>query len=174
MFKILDKLTCDKSYLPFKINEELGNCVRNHGAQAVLSQISRKYQQYTFAHTTVNNWKPKFRQKELGEPPEKFKRPSLTGDDLLVKIQDAFIRLEVAIDLVLRKLLVSIGMLKAIELNNLLEFGGSITLTSDWVRDLKSAVYVKWKGTNGKVDPSLQFLIEEKFIFQKKISTMFY
>lgn len=174
MFKILDTLTCDKSYLAFKINKELGNCVRNPGAQAVLSQISRKYQQYTFAHTTVNNWKPKFRQKELGEPPEKFKRPSLTGDDLLVKIQDAFIRLQVAIDLVLRKLLVSIGMLKAIELNNLLEFGGSITLTSDWVRDFKSAVYVKWKGTNGKVDPSLQFLIEEKFIFQKKISTMFY
>ena len=98
----------------------------------------------------------------------------MTGDDLLVKIKDALIRLQAAIDLVLRKLLVSIGMLKAIELNNLLEFGGSITLTSNWVRDFKSAVCVKWKGTNGKVDPCLQFLIEKKFIFQKKISTIFY
>ena len=147
MFKMLDKFTCDKSYLPFKVNEEVGNCVRNHGAQAVLSQFSRKYQQYTFAHTTVNNWTRKFQQKELGEPP----------NDLLVKIKDALIRLQAAIDLVLRKLLVSIGMLKAIELNNLLEFGGSITLTSNWVRDFKSAVCVKWKGTNGKVDPCLQF-----------------
>ena len=39
MFKMLDKFTCDKSYLPFKVNEEVGNCVRNHGAQAVLSQL---------------------------------------------------------------------------------------------------------------------------------------
>lgn len=36
---MLDKFTCDKSYLPFKVNEEVGNCVRNHGAQEKVSTV---------------------------------------------------------------------------------------------------------------------------------------
>ena len=51
-------------------------------------------------------------------------------------------------------------------------FGGSLGLTNCWTRDvLKQLNWSKCKGTTNKVDPSAQFLAEEKFIFQRTIST---
>ena len=67
------------------------------------------------------------------------------------------------------------GVLKANDSNTLSEFGGTITLTEDWVRGiLRSMDWVKRKATTGKVEPSTQFLAQEKFTFQKAISTYVY
>ena len=62
--------------------------------------------------------------------------------------------------------------MKTNDLNSLSELGGGNTLTDNWDRgSLKSMEWVKGKGTTGKVEPSVQFLAEEK-IFQKAISTV--
>ena len=67
------------------------------------------------------------------------------------------------------------GVLKANDPNTLFEFGGTITLTEDWARGiLRSMGWVKRKATTGKVEPSTQLLAEEKFTFQKAISTYVY
>ena len=51
------------------------------------------------------------------------------------------------------------------------ENGGSLELTEDWAREfIKSMNWNKRKDTTGKIEPSKQFLLEEKFTFQKKIS----
>ena len=48
--------------------------------------------------------------------------------------------------------------------------GGSLQLTEDWAGGvLKSMNWVKKKGTTEKIEPSQQFLLEEKLTFQKKI-----
>ena len=45
-----------------------------------------------------------------------------------------------------------------------------VTLTEDWAGGvLKSMNWVKRKGTTEKIEPSQQFLLEEKLTFQKKI-----
>ena len=52
------------------------------------------------------------------------------------------------------------------------EFVGSLDLTDRWAIDvLKQLKWSKRKGITGKVDPSPQFLAEEKFTFQRTIST---
>ena len=62
-------------------------------------------------------------------------------------------------------------MVKANEPNLLKEFGGHPELTDDWALHLlKSIAWVKRKGTTGKVEPSENFLQEEKFSYQREIS----
>ena len=52
------------------------------------------------------------------------------------------------------------------------EFGGSLELTEDWARNiLKGMEYLKRKGKAGKVEPCPKFLEEEKFMYQRAIST---
>ena len=52
------------------------------------------------------------------------------------------------------------------------ELIGNLDLTDRWARDaLKQLKWSKRKGATGKVDPSPQFLAEEKFTFQRTIST---
>ena len=46
-------------------------------------------------------------------------------------------------------------------------------LTDQWARGvLEKLKWSKRKGTTGKVDPSPQFLAEQKFTFQKNISAL--
>ena len=56
------------------------------------------------------------------------------------------------------------------------ECGGSLDLTDCWARELvkrcaKTTEMEQRKETTSKVDPSPQFLTEEKFFFQRTIST---
>ena len=51
------------------------------------------------------------------------------------------------------------------------EYSRSLQLTEGWARNvLKSMNWTKRKGTTGKVDPSDQFLLEEKLTFQRNIA----
>ena len=96
---------------------------------------------------------------------------------MLVKIKEAIIGTRLTGAVISRKMVISIGngVLKANDLNNPPEFGGGITLTDNWARGvLKSMDWVKRKGITGKVEPSAQFLAEEKFTFQRAILTVVY
>ena len=53
------------------------------------------------------------------------------------------------------------------------EVGGGPELTENWAWSvLKSMNWTKQKGTIGKVEPFKKFLEEEKFTFQRKISSV--
>ena len=76
-----------------------------------------------------------------------------------------------------RKMVISIGkgVLKANDPNSLSEFGGGITLTDNWARNL----WDLWTRLNEKEpveksNPPPNFLAEEKFTFQRAISTVVY
>ena len=65
------------------------------------------------------------------------------------------------------------GVIKANSPSSLKKYGGHIELTDVWARHvLESMKWTKRKGTTGKVEPSQQFLDEEKLTFQRNISTI--
>ena len=104
-------------------------------------------------------------------------RPNIVRDELVQKIKEVIVGVRLSGAVISRRMVISIGngVLKANDPNTLSEFGGTITLTKDWARGiLRSMDWVKRKATTGKVDPSTQFLAEEKFTFQKVISTYVY
>ena len=75
-----------------------------------------------------------------------------------------------------RRQLISIatGVVRANNPNLLKEYGGDLVLTDKWARAVSEKLtWSKRKGTTGKVDPSPQFLAEEKFTFQRNISAFF-
>ena len=93
---------------------------------------------------------------------------------MLKKVKDIAIGTRAAGGVINRKQILNIakGVVRANNPNALKEFGGNLDLTDRWTRDvLKQLKWSKRKGTNGKVDSSPQVLAEEKFTFQRKIST---
>ena len=149
-----------------------------YGTQAAIKRFKSKYPHYTFLRTTIYNWKRKFNKKECvpSESPtfRKAGRPNIVRDELVQKIKEVIVGVRLSGAVISRRMVISIGngVLKANDPNTLSEFGGIITLTEDWARGiLRSMDWVKRKATTGKVEPSTQFLAEEKFTFQKVIST---
>ena len=62
-------------------------------------------------------------------------------------------------------------MVRANNPSLLKEYGGDLVLTDKWVRGvLGKNTWSKHKGTTGRIDPSHQFLANEKFNFQRIIS----
>ena len=167
--------------IPSRIKEEVGKYAHTYGTQAAIKHFKSKYPHYTFLRTTINNWKRKFNKKE-GVPSEsptfrKTGRPNIVRDELVQKIKNVIVGVRLSGALISRRMVISIGngVLKVNEPNTLSEFGGIITLTEDWARGiLRSMDWVKRKATTGKVEPFTQFLAEEKFTFQKAISTYVY
>ena len=168
-------------HIPSRIKEEVGKYAHTYGTQAAIKRFKSKYPHYTFLRTTINNWKRKFNKKE-GVPSEsptfrKAGRPNIVRDELVQKINKVIVGVRLSGAVISRRMVISIGngVLKANDPNTLSEFGGTITLTEDWARSiLRSMDWVKRKATTGKVEPSTQFLAEEKFTFQKAISTYVY
>ena len=167
--------------IPSRIKEEVGKYAHTYGTQAAIKRFKSKYPHYTFLRTTINNWKRKFNKKE-GVPSEsptfrKAGRPNIVRDELVQKIKEVIVGVRLSGAVISRRTVISIGngVLKDNDPNALSEFGGTITLTEDWARGiLRSMDWVKRKATTGKVEPSTQFLAEEKFTFQKAISTYVY
>ena len=101
----------------------------------------------------------------------------MVSEELLVKIKESIIRMRLTAAVISGKIVISIGngVLKANGRKSLPIFGGGVTLIDDWARGvLESMDWVKRKGTTGKVEPSAQFLAEEKFTFNRAISTVIY
>ena len=101
----------------------------------------------------------------------------MLDETLLKKVKDIVIGTRTAggVKKIINKkqvLKIAKGVVRANNPNALKEFGGSLDLTDRWARDvLKQLKWSKRKGTTGKFDPSPQFLAEEKFTFQRIIST---
>ena len=101
-------------------------------------------------------------------------RPNLLDETLLKEVKDIAIATRPASGVINRKQILNIakGAVGANIPKALKEFGGSLDLTDCSARDaLKQLKWSKCKRTTGKVDPSPQFLSDEKLIFQRTIST---
>ena len=138
-----------------------------YGTASVIKKFSSKYAKYNFNRITVNSWKA---MRKVANPNfKKAGRPNLLYETLLKKIKDIAIGTRAAGGVINRKQILNIskGVDRANNPSALKEFGGSLDLTDRRARDvLKQLKWNKRKGTTGKVDPSPQFLAEEKFIFQ--------
>ena len=98
-------------------------------------------------------------------------RPSLLDDEFLVKVKDLVTGVRMAGGVISRKMVIAIdaGVIKA-NCPSKLDFGSHIALTEGWARGvLKSMEWSKRKSATGKVEPSKQFLLEEKLTFQRRI-----
>ena len=94
-------------------------------------------------------------------------RTNLLDDEFPVKVKDV-----VTGEVISRKMVIAIGtgVIKSNCPSKLKDFGGHIALTESWARVvLKSKEWSKRKGTTGKIEPSKQFLLEEKLIFPRRI-----
>ena len=166
--------------IPSRIKEEVGKYAHTYGTQAAIKRFKSKYPHYTFLRTTINNWKRKFAKKGVPSESPTFRkagRPNIVRDELVQKIKEVIVGVRLSGAVISRRMVISIGngVLKANDPNTLSESGDTITLTEDWARGiLRSMDWVKRKATTGKVEPSTQFLAEEKFTFQKAISTYVY
>ena len=97
-------------------------------------------------------------------------RPNLISDDFMKKIKTKMIGTQAAVTVISCRIVMAIG--NGVVRSTLLKGNGDfLELTKDWARGvIKSVNQTKRKGTTGKIDPSKQFLSEEKLTFQKKIS----
>ena len=95
---------------------------------------------------------------------------------LLQKVKDIIIGTRLAGSVINRRPVVCIGrgVVMAYDPNLFREFGVGLDLTEGWASGvLKRIVWVKKKGTTGRVEPSPQFL-GEKFTFQREIASAVY
>ena len=160
--------------IPEKIKIEVGRYAKDFGTQSAIKKFSAKYPQHVFNRTSVNYWKGKSGKvasfKRAG-------RPNTLSDDLLRKVKDIAIGTRMAGGVVNRRQLINIGkgVLRANDPHLLKEFGGHVDLSKDWAKRIfKKLNWKKRKATTGKVDPSPQFLAEEKFTFQRQIASVVY
>ena len=74
-----------------------------------------------------------------------------------------------------RKMVIAIGsgVIKANCPSKLKDFAGHIALAEGWAKGvLKSMEWSKRKGAIGKIEPSKQFLLEEKLTLQRRIASI--
>ena len=129
---------------------------------------------YLFIRTAVNTWKKKCNDGDWIVI-KKIGRPDLLDSGMLKKVKDIALGTRMAGEAIKMRQLISIatGVVKANNPNLLKEYGGDLVLTDKWARGVsKKLTWSRRKGTTGKVDPSTQFLAEEKFTFQRNISAL--
>ena len=143
-----------------------------YGTPSAIKNFSSKYAKYNFNRTTVNSWKAKCK---VAKPFfKKAGRPNLVDETVPKKVKDIAIGTRATGGVINRKQILNIvkGVVKSNNPNALKEFGGSLDLTDRWARAvLKQLKWGKRKGTTGNVDSPPQVLAEEKFTFQRTIST---
>lgn len=164
--------------VPEQIKNEIGEFALKNGTKSALEKFKKKYPKYTFVRTSVNNWKKKIEKdkKQNNDTVHRRKgRPNLLDDQTLGKVKDVVTGVRLAGGVISRKMVIAIGtgVLKANCPSKLKEFGGHIELTEGWARHvLETMKWSKRKGTTGKIEPSEQFLLEEKLTFQRLISSI--
>ncbi|MCH2406248.1 MAG: hypothetical protein MK200_08665, partial [Nitrosopumilus sp.] len=163
--------------IPRKIKLEVAKHAKFHGTSSAIQKYSKLHPKYTFHRTTVNSWKQKLLQKSNNQDLPTFTkagRPNLVDEVLMQKVKDIIVGTRLAGCVVNRRQVICIGrgVIMANDPNQLQDFGGDLNLTEGWARGvLKGMEWVKRKGTTGKVEPSPQFLAEEKFTFQRDIAS---
>ena len=144
------------------------------GTSSAIKKFSVKYPKFTFIRTSVNNWKNKCKTGGDNFVFKKVGRPNLLDDNLIKKVKDIAIGTRQAGGVINRRQIVNIakGVVRANNPDILKEFGGTVELTNRWARRVLSDLnWSKRNGTTGKTKPLPQFLAEEKFTFQRAIST---
>ena len=94
---------------------------------------------------------------------------------MLKKVKDIALGTRMTRGVINRRQLISIAaeVVRANNPNFLKEYGGDLVLTDKWTRGvLEKLTWRKRKGITRKVDPPPQFLVEEKFTFQRNISAL--
>ena len=122
----------------------------------------------------MNNWKNKCKTGGDNFVFKKVGRSNLLDDNLIKKVKDIAAGTRQAGDVINRRQIVIIakGVLRANNPDILKELGGTVGLTNRWSKSVLSDLnWWRRKGTTGKIEPSPQFLAEEKFTFQRAIST---
>ena len=148
--------------VPETIKKEEGMYAKVYGTASAIKKFSAKYVKYNFYRTA--------KCKVANPTFKKAGKPNSLDETLLKRVKDTAIGTRAAGGVINRKQIFNI-VVRANNLNALKEFGGSLDLTDHWARDVqKQLKSSKRKGTTGKVDPSPQFLAEEKFTFQRTIS----
>ena len=102
-------------------------------------------------------------------------RPNLLDDEFLIKVKDVVTGVRIAEVVISRKMVSAIGagVIKANCPSKLKDFGGHTALIEGLVRGvLKSMEWSKRKSTTGQIEPSKQFLLEEKFTFKRRIASI--
>ena len=87
-------------------------------------------------------------------------RPNLLNSGMLKKVKDIALETRMAGGVINRRQLTSIatGVVRAINLNLLKEYGGDLVLIDKWaIGVLERLTWSKRKGTTGKIDPSPSF-----------------
>ena len=161
--------------IPENVKREVGAYALEFGTKSAIKKFTKKYPRYVFIRTSVNNWKCKCKTGQVDVNfQKKIGRPNLLEDDLLKKVNDIAIGTRLAGGVINRRQLICIanGVVKANNPNLLKEFGGPLELSEKWARGVLGKLnWSKRKATTGKLEPSPQLLLEEKFTFQKEIST---
>jgi len=163
--------------IPEQIKREVGMYANDFGTASAIKKFTVKYDKYIFNRTTVNSWKNKYNSTIANKDVvfKKAGRPNLLDNNLIKKVKDIAIGTRAAGGVINRKQIINIakGVVRANNPNSLKEFGGTLELTDRWARDLLITLdWCKRKGTTGKIEPSPQFLAEEKFTFQRAISAV--
>ena len=164
--------------VPEWIKNEVGEYALINRTKSALEKFNTKYPQYTFVRTSVNNWKKKIendKKQNIVTVIAKKGLPNLLDDETLAKVRDGITGTRLTRGVISRKMVIAIGngVIKAFSTSSLMKYGGHIELTDGWARHvLESMKWTKRKGTTGKVEPSQQFVDEEKLTFQRNISTI--
>ena len=156
--------------IPEEIKKEVGTYANIYGTASAIKKFPTKYEKYTFNRTTVNSWKAKSKNKSVFN---KAGRPNILNENLIKKVKDITIGTRAAGGVINRKQILNTakGVIRANDPNALEEYGGTLNLTDRWARHVLTKIeWTKRKGTTTKVELSLQFLSEEKFIFHRAIS----
>ena len=130
----------DQRNIPEKVKKEVGNHALTFGTSSATKKFSVKH--------------------PVG-------RPNLLHDNLMKKVKDIAIGTCHA-DVVINRRHVNIakGVVRANNPDILKAFGGTVELTNRWARSVLSDLnWSKRKETTSKIEPSPQFLAEEKFTF---------
>ena len=153
----------------------------NYGKQDAINHFKLKYAQYTFVHTIINKL-------TIGNVSSLTRRKMChhqssinLGDAILLeiicykKINKVVIGVRSPRAVTSRKTVISIvdRVLKANDPNTLSEFCSTITSTDNWAAGISQSMdWVQTNRTTGKEEPSTHLLVQEKFTFQKAISTI--
>ena len=130
-----------------RIKNEVGEYALIHGTKSALEKFRKKYPKYTFIRTPVNNWKKKNEKHKRNDNVNLHRRkgrPNLLQDEFLVKLKDVVTRSRMAGGRISRKMVIAIdtGVIKA---------------------NCPSKL---------KIEPSKQFSLEDKVIFQRCIASI--
>ena len=157
---------------PAKIKKEVGLYARDFGTASAIKKFTIKYPKYSFIR--VNTWKKKYNDGDWTVI-KRIGKPNLLDSGMVKKVKHIALGTRMAGGVINRPQLISIATEKVTANNpNLLkEYGGDLVLTDKWARRvLEKLTWSKRKDITVNVDPSLQFLAEEKFTFKKNISTL--